>query len=70
MQFNVVSVHEELVPIYEECDPADLERILVSALPLLERHWAELLSCIGGSCGVAKLDVSEKDVAEVTGFVI
>jgi len=65
MQFNVVSVHKELESIYEECDPADLELILTSSLPLLERHWMETTRCICGSDNVAALDITEKTVAEV-----
>ena len=66
MQFNVVSVHEELEPIYEECDPAHLELILTQSLPLLERHWFETMHCLKGSDNAAMLDVSEQVVAEVS----
>lgn len=70
MRFSVVGVDDLLTAIYDECDPADLERAVIESYSLLERHWEETLSLVSGSgdrevSQCALLDISAADVKEV-----
>ena len=70
MQFNVTNIQESLITLYKECDPANLEKILIKSLPLLERHWNETVEFVKGTNNkelqVASTELNESEVAEVT----
>ena len=70
MQFIVRSVYDEMLVLYNQCDPANLEETLIRSLPLLERHWQEFIDSVAekhpkNKTKQAALDVTEKAVAEV-----
>lgn len=72
MCHEVSNIRDKLLPLYEECDPASLEQMLIKSLPLFERHWREACNIISGSSGdvdsrvfTALPDVTESQVLEV-----
>nr|CAB3226765.1 uncharacterized protein C20orf194 homolog [Phallusia mammillata] len=71
MCHEVSNIRSKLLPLYEECDPASLEQMLIKSLPLFERHWREAMNVITGSSGDAETrlyqalpDVTESQVLE------
>ncbi|CAK8688708.1 unnamed protein product [Clavelina lepadiformis] len=62
MRFEVSNVRNQLLSIYEQCDPADLEQILIKSLPLFERHWREAISTVSGTSDFEKAKMADMEV--------